>query len=351
MINDVKPNDDDFAKLGQFDDDSPDPINKPIQEPDPSPTKDVKPDFVPNPFEPKEEPPTPDPTPEPNKQEVLLERILQKKGIQGVDKILYEEGDEVVEKNFFDLPEEDQLEILANDSDLTEEEAYYIEQARSNNLSLTDLIEYHVNQQLQQSQSQQPDNLVDDYTDEELYVLDLKARLGDAMTDDEILTTLQKELEAPEIFKKKVDALRKEYKALEEQEVALREKQNTDAKEAQHNEYKTSITELVNSVEDVGGVILEDPDKVEMLQFLVERDVNGQTAFDKQMKDPENKFLAAWAILKATDTFEIIKEHYENQIKSLKKTATATPKKDATVVVQATTPKIRSVEDLNTFND
>jgi hypothetical protein len=123
--------------------------------------------------------------------------------------------------------------------------------------------------------------LVDDYTDEELYVLDLKARLGDTMTDDEILTTLQKELEAPEIFKKKVDALRKEYKALEEQEVALREKQNTDAKEAQHNEYKTSITELVNSVEDVGGVILEDPDKVEMIQFLVERDVNGQTAFDK----------------------------------------------------------------------
>jgi vacuolar-type H+-ATPase subunit E/Vma4 len=41
------------------------------------------------------------------------------------------------------------------------------------------------------------------------------------------------------------------------------------------------MTELVNSVEDVGGVVLEDNDKKEILDFLLKRDVNGATEFQK----------------------------------------------------------------------
>jgi len=38
------------------------------------------------------------------------------------------------------------------------------------------------------------------------------------------------------------------------------------------------------------------------------------------MSNPENIFLAAWAILKAEDTFDVLKSFYDEQIKEAKKT-------------------------------
>ena len=111
------------------------------------------------------------------------------------------------------------------------------------------------------------------------------------------------------------------------------------------------MTELVNSVEDVGGVVLEDNDKKEILDFLLKRDVNGATEFQKQMQNPENVFLAAWALTKSSDTFEILKEFYEKQIKLAKKPTAPQKPKVAVNSQRKDTAHIKSVEDLNTFDD
>ena len=334
------PRDDDFQNMGHIEDDVTDVTNpvleQQINEPDESEMNEI----------PEE--------PEISPADKLITTLLKNKGIVALDKVLYEEGDEVVEKNFYDLPEEDQLNILAqNDQELTDEEIFYITQARENNIGLTDLIQYYVNQSIQQQLNGNQDSTsIADYTDEELYVLDLKAKLEDSITDEEILKSLEKELESPEIFKKKVEALRKDYLALEEQEKNNQQQLKQAQEEEGFNEFKTSVSELINNVEDVGGVVLETEDKNEILNFMIQKDPNGVTEFAKQLRDPENLFLQAWAILKAKDTFDILKNHYESQLKLAKKSSTTktTPKpKDTKLIIDPKQPKVQSIEDLNHF--
>lgn len=337
------PRDDDFQEMGHIEDEVTDVTNL-------NPNEPVE-ELTDEPVEPTE------PTEEINisPAEKLITTLLKNKGIVALDKVLYEEDDKVVEKNFYELPEEDQLNILSQtDQELTDEEIFYITQARENNIGLTDLIQYYVNQSIQQQVNGTQDaTSIQDYSDEELYVLDLKAKLEDSITDEEIIKSLEKELESPEIFKKKVEALRKDYLALEEQEKNNQLRAKQEQEEEGFNEFKTSVSELINNVEDVGGVVLETEDKNEILSFMIQKDPNGVTEFAKQLRDPENLFLQAWAILKAKDTFDILKNHYESQLKLAKKSSTTkpTPKPtDTKLVIDSKQPKVLSIEDLNRFD-
>lgn len=352
---------DDFDKLGGFDDEEI--INEPIddstkkttiQEPTESVKEPEK--FVENPFA-KD---TDDDLIEVvgNK---IIDDLLKKKGISDSAKVLYEnEKGEIEEKNFYDLPYEDQLNILSQqeeeNDEFTEEELFYVKQAREQGITLTDLIKFYQNQSLEEyNKQQQPKYLVSDYSDEELYALDMKARLGDSITDEEIIVQLQKELEIPEIFKKKVDKLRAEYIELEEAERNAVDQSIKDKQATAFKEFGETITEVVHSIEDIGGVALEDTDKNDILKFMLEQDVNGTTQFQKQMNDPDNIFLAAWAILKAQDTFDVLKEHYEGLLKNSKKTQPVkTDKGTQTTVVRQTPASAKrhmDITDLHKFDD
>lgn len=340
--------DDDFSKMGNFEDDEITPINPDLNNQDDDPVDPTNNDPV-EPTEPVE-PVEPAEPVEPQHTE-LITKLLQRRGIVSPEKVLYEEEDgKVVEKNFYELPEEDQLQILDQEMDFSDEEMFYINQARENNISFTDLIQYHVQQQMAQSNTSS-NTSINDYSDEELYVLDLKARQGENMTNEEILAALEKELESPELFKKKITVLRKEYQDLEEAEKAADLQRQEDLNKDRIREYNTTMTELITSVEDVGGVVLENQDKKDILDFLIKPDINGVTEFQKQMQDPEKVFLAAWAITKAEDTFAILKEFYENQIKQSKKVQVPQKPKVEVNSKKRDTAQIKSVEDLNTFDD
>lgn len=323
-----------------------------FDDPDVEDTKTPKP--IDNPFQPEET--SDNDTFERNK---IVEDLLKQKGIVDQSKILYEnDKGELEEVNFYELPYVDQLNILSEnepkDGGLTEEDLFYIQQAKENDLSLTELIQYYQNQSIEEyNKSQQPTYVVSDYSDEELYVADMKSKLGDSITDEEILTQLEKELEIPEIFKKKVDKLREEYIRIEEQERANSAQAVLAQKQTTFNEFKDTISSLVDVVEDVGGVTLEDTDKNDILKFMLEQDVNGATEFQKQMNDPENIFLAAWAILKAEDTFDVLKNHYEEMLKTSKKTQPINKDKGTQTTVVKKMPAAQrhmSVEDLHKFD-
>lgn len=295
---------------------------------------------------------------EPAERNKIVEDLLKQRGIQDQSKLLYEnDKGEVEEVNFYELPYEDQINILSNSDEgngLSEEDLYYLQQAKENNISLTELIKYYQNQSIEEyNKNQAPSYAVADYSDEELYVLDMKSKLGDDITDEDILRQLEKELEIPEIFKKKVDKLREEYIDIEESERLSLTNSTQAQKDADFKEFGDQIYALVDNVEDIGGVGLEDTDKNDILKFLVEQDVNGSTEFQKQMNDPENIFLAAWAILKAQDTFDVLKDHYEGMLKTSKKTQPIKTDKGTQAQVVRSKPsgqKYMSVEDLHKFD-
>jgi hypothetical protein len=71
------------------------------------------------------------------------------------------------------------------------------------------------------------------------------------------------------------------------------------------------------------------------------------------MNDPENIFLAAWAILKAQDTFDVLKEHYEGLLKTSKKPQPVKTDKGTQTTVVRSTPqgkKHMDITDLHTFD-
>ena len=289
-----------------------------------------------------------------NADRIFIDKILKIRGIEDSAKILYENEDgSTEERDFYDLPEEDRINILsqADSSNFNEEELYYINQARENNLSFTDLIKYYQDKAVLEHTQQAPQTYaVENYTDEELYVLDMKAKLGDDVTDEQILQQLEKELEIPEIFKKKVDKLREEYIDLEKAEKESQDQASRDQQATSFKEYTDAVTNTIENIVDIGGVTLEDEDKNDILKFLVEVDANGQTQFQKQMSNPENIFLAAWAILKAEDTFDVLKSFYDEQIKEAKKT-TQSKGARTTVAKNTNTPKQPlSIEDLHKFD-
>ena len=90
---------------------------------------------------------------------------------------------------------------------------------RSNNTDLEGIVNYYANQAVQNYINSQtaPEKTysIDEYSDEELYMADLKARFPD-FTDEEIEAKLDTAKLNEETFKKEVDSLRSYYKAEED---------------------------------------------------------------------------------------------------------------------------------------
>lgn len=255
----------------------------------------------------------------------LISRVLESKGIQG-NTIQYENEDgEVEDVDFYTLPEAEQLAILnSSDADnnygLLEDEINAINYLRENGASFEDVIDYHKRQAVQEYIDSQ--NIagieVEQYTDEQLFALDLKAKY-DELTDDEIEIEIQKQLEHPDLFKKKVDKLRSDYKEIELdqlQQARLEEESNI---EQRYTELQDNLVNVAQSVEDIGGLELDYEDKNDVLSFLLDKDINGNSPFVKSLEDPNTLFELAWYATKGKEAFGILHDYYKKQIESVRK--------------------------------
>jgi hypothetical protein len=130
----------------------------------------------------EEEPLVAKPTETPIEEDILT-LLLKSKGITNPSEILFEEDDGTqTTRDFNSLSKEEQLELLeSNDADinygLEDNEVEAINLLRENNMTLEELIAYHKAQAIEEYQNSQNTTFeIDNYTDEELYVLDLKTK-------------------------------------------------------------------------------------------------------------------------------------------------------------------------------
>lgn len=252
----------------------------------------------------------------------LLNNLLQQRGISDPSKIQIEDEEgNLTEVDFNSLPLEEKLEILNyNDSpDLDDLEIETINYLRENNVSLEDLINYQRELAVQEYlQSQQETVTVDSLSDEELYKIDTKARY-EYLTDDEIDQELQKELNNPDIFKKKVEKIRDLYK---QQEIAEQAELSRQAELEEQENYQNLVNTMIEVAQETNELFdleLEDEDKEEVLQFLLQKDVNGQSEFAKILNDPKQLFNLAWFAIKGKEAFETVHDYYKKEIDSARK--------------------------------
>jgi hypothetical protein len=270
-------------------------------------------------------------------EDTILDKFLTSKGIVGGTFKVLDETDAEKDVNFFELPVEEQLDVLnslSNNSQLGESEEKLISFLKANNLTITEYLDQYKDAILREAQVEyEPDYDIDAYDDQELYLLDLKAKFD--LTDEELAIELEKELKNEDLFTKKVAKLRAEYKDLEDQYKA---QINLD----EQNKFKTTMNTVASSVSDFHGIILEDFEKNETLDYLTKVDEQGRSSFYKDLSDPKKMYEAAWYLKYGKDAFKAIEDAYEAEISKLRKDA---PR----VVVRNSDNKQKSIHDLTFF--
>ena len=254
----------------------------------------------------------------------VLDDFLVSKGIKDAKINMINDKNEEEEVNFYNLTKEEQLEILSSfgeEASLTfsPEEETFLKQLKDNDMSLATYLEKYKEQILQEAQTpQDPVYEIDSYTDQELFLLDLKSRLED-LTDEELISELEKEMTNETLFKKKTDALRKEYKALEDQYKEAERVTAETQREEQFNTFADNMVNIAIKTPELYGIELEDEEKSSVLSYLLDLDEKGLSNFYKDLNTPERLYEAAWFLKYGKSAFSALREAYEGQIEKIKK--------------------------------
>lgn len=253
----------------------------------------------------------------------ILDHFLRSKGINP-NSIKFETENGYEEVPFNELSLEDQMSIL-NDrddsADLDDSEINLLNEMRSNNWSVDDYNNYIAQQAIQnylQNQgSNEPVYNIDDYSDEELFVMDLQSKIPN-ITEDEAVEELTNAKNNEELFQKKVEALRNEYKAKEDEERTYQEEQAREAQEQQMEQFRDTILNTIEQNRDIdlGGIPMEmsDEDMNTVASFILDSDAAGVRHIAKALNDPNAIFQMAWWLTRGQDAFRELNNYYKQQI-------------------------------------
>ena len=227
-----------------------------------------------------------------------LHQYLLNRGIADTKKIQYEDEEgNPVEVDFDSLTKEEQLSIIEELSkpNITEDEVKTIDYLRRNNMTLAQVVDYFANQRLQEyiAQNGEPAKTyqIDDYSDDELYLADLKAKYPN-FSDEKLLSKLDSAKANEELFKEEVDQLRSYYKEQENEQ--LEQQKQEEAYNQQ--QYTNSLYEAMNKFNEIAldykdeesdTLEIEVDDKKRALSYLLDSDAEGKTQFVKDIENPD----------------------------------------------------------------
>ena len=259
-----------------------------------------------------------------------VERFLQERGVDPRSiKFETEDGEET--SDFNELSSDDQYQILdslaEDNSDLDDNEISLLNLMRTNNWSVQDYNNYIAQQAIQRytQDKEQPEQTyqIDDLSDEELFLVDLKSRIPD-LTEEEALDELDRSQQNEDLFNKKVESLRKDYKEREDLYKQQQIQQQQEQQKAAYAQYSKSIADAINraTVMDIGDLDLElqNQDKQEIYNYLVGYDQSGNRLINNTLADPDQLVRMAWMNLKGPEVFKELTSYYKKKISDTAKT-------------------------------
>ena len=183
------------------------------------------------------------PEPEKEEKEDYLTRVLKSKGVDKSRVRIENEQGDIEEWDFDDLDDETKYGILSQqDLPLSDDEIQDINFLRRNRMNLRDLAKYQQEQAVKDylAQNQNPQYTVDQVSDDDLFKFELKEQMPD-LTDDEVDEQLNKAKENESFFRKKIQALRTEYKNMEDAQTKQMEADAQAQSEQQFNAMAQAI--------------------------------------------------------------------------------------------------------------
>lgn len=257
----------------------------------------------------------------------FISQVLRSKGISDPNRINFEdENGYLEERSWKDLSNEEKINILNgerdNTNDLSDDEIALINHIRKSKMSVDDYLNFERQQGVTQyvNSAQEPHFIVDDYSDDELYMLDLQTKVED-ITDEELQDALQAAKSNPTLFEKQIQGIRNEYKKLEqdrdEREQAILEQEQAE----KFKSFSDSVINSINSFHNIGDldVTIEDDDANELYDFITGTDAAGVNHFVKALNDPDVLTRAAWFALYGEDVINSISDYYKKEISKISK--------------------------------
>lgn len=294
----------------------------------------------------------------------LVSDLLKARGITDNKLKILNDQEEEEEVDFFSLSREEQIEILnaadeSSNSDsedlkgLADKEKEFIEYLRKEGISLDEYLKNYKEVAISEAGVGAEDVFdIDAYTDEELFLLDLKSRYED-LSDEELKKELETALKDEEIFKKKIGKTREEYKQLEAAHKEDQAKETEQKKEEQYDKFIETMVDVAIKNPEFHGIELEDDEKNDVLSYLLELDDSGTSEFSRALNDPKRLYEAAWFLKYGKEAFDAIRNAYETEIKTLKKDNPQKQKQEAKAVIkrkpEQQEEEYKSIYDLGGF--
>lgn len=310
-----------------------------------------------------------------SQEDDLISQLLRAKGIADPTKIKFtDDSDNIIERDWNTLSQEEQLNILSepstesNDSDLSEDEINLLNILRANNLSTDSFInqiqQEAIQNYLNNQQPAEPVYEVDNISDDDLFVIDLAARVPN-ITDEELQSALDSAKQNPDLYKRQITGIRSEYKELEQQNIQEQQAIAQEQAQERYNEFAGNIINSIDSFNELGGleIQMEDDDKDELADFILGTDQAGISNLNKALNDPETLTKMAWFALKGQDTIDNIVEYFTNEITKVRNysyqqgLADAKKGKKPKVMINdqkrqsVKTPKVTDIEELDPFDE
>jgi hypothetical protein len=266
-----------------------------------------------------------EPTNEPEEEDIIVS-LLKDKGINPEAIKFENEAGEIEEKSFNELSREEQLQILNYDESddnfgLAEDEVSLINELRASNLSADEYKKYIAQQAIQEyldsNQEDTPVYEIDSIPDDELYLIDLKAKVPE-LTEEDASTELELAKQNEALYQKKVQGIRNEYKKKEELLAQQEEEEQRLAAEKAAQEFEDTIVAAIqeNDTIDLGesSLTLSEDDMNEIASFILDSDVAGVRHIAKALNDPKTLVGMVWYALKGQEAFSQITDYYKQKI-------------------------------------
>ena len=257
----------------------------------------------------------------------IITTLLKRQGIVDPEKIKFEGDDGTMEeRSWDDLSFEEQINILTDnqeqpsssepENDLDDSEIDLINAIRQSNVTPEEYLQQVKQKAIEEYSTQMPEPTysVDDYTDDELFIYDMQARMPD-LTEEELTQALESAKANEVVFNKQINGLRNEYKKLEENRIQQDQLIAQQQQEEEYNKYANAVWEGISNQEDIAGTFeLEEEDKQMLANFILGRDQAGISLLGKALNDPQTLIEMSWFALKGKEAIDSINEYYKEQI-------------------------------------
>ena len=257
----------------------------------------------------------------------FLDIFLKEKGINDKSKIKFENEEGVVEEvDWNTLSNEDKLNILNSskeDNSLDDSEIQLIQTIRNSGMNPQEYLDYigkdEVNRYIQNNTTPQQYE-IDQYSDDELYVMDLISRMGD-LPEDEVIDALEKAKSNESLYKKQVDAIRKEYKQAEHDNQMQGQYEREQQEQQEYEQFSNKIVDEINGLTEIQGFDLnmENDDMQTLYDFITGEDAAGNNYFAKALSDPKTLVKTAWLALNGDQMVSDITKYFQKEIANVRK--------------------------------